>query len=104
MLLTAVLSQNYGRVEARYHAEDLLGVTLRRALNLTEDWLLSVVSEDDWNNHYKEILTSNFEDSKRLEEQRERWGEPDDEGKGEFVLERLEQPQESNFNFKPASL
>lgn len=103
MLLTSVLAFNYGRVESRYPTVDLLQITTRRALNLTEDWLLSVVSEDDWNDNYKDILTADFGDDERLAEQREKWGDPDEDGRGSFVLERKEQPATSNMNFKPAN-
>lgn len=69
-----------------------------------ETFLLANVSEDDWNNHYKDTLTTTLEDKERLEEQAERWGEPDKEGRGEFVLTRHEEvaPVPTNFNFKPA--
>lgn len=101
MLLTHTLAANFGRIESRYPSVDMLEVSLRRSLNLTEDWLLSVVTEDDWNKHYKEILTANFEDAERLEEQREAWPEGEN-GKGEFILVRKEQPETANISFKPA--
>lgn len=100
----AVLSANYSRVEARFSNENLLKCSTRRALNLTEDWLMSVVSEDDWNNHFKEILTLTLEDEDRFKEQLSNWGDPDEEGRGEFVLIRNEEEAPpSNFNFKPAT-
>lgn len=103
MLLVSALSVNYARVEARFPVEDLLTCTARRALNLTEDWLLSVVSEEDWNNHYKDILASSLEDQERLEDQMERWGDPDEDGRGEFNLVRRDTEEvPSNFNFNSA--
>lgn len=103
MLLMATLSANYGRIEGQFPNEDLLGST-RRVLNLTEAWLLSVVSEEDWEKHYKEVLTTDPNERQRLIEQRERWGEPDEEGKGDFQLVRGADPAptSSGFNFKPA--
>lgn len=100
MALTATLAVNYGRVEARFPNEDLLRVSVRRALNLTEDWLLSVISQEDWENQWREILTSNSGEAKRLQEQREKWGEAQDGKPGAFILERLdEQPATPAINF-----
>jgi len=95
----ALLSVNYSRVEGRFPMENLVKCSTRRALNLTEDWLLSVVSEDDWNNHYKDVLSVTFDDEERMDYQHDAWGEPDEEGRGEFILERNEDASVSNFNF-----
>lgn len=104
MLLLSLLSVNYSRVESRFPTENLLTCPARRALNFTEDWLLSVVSKDDWDNHYKNILTTDLAERERLAEQQELWGDPDEEGKGAFVLVRNEEEApSSNFSFKPAA-
>lgn len=62
-----------------------------------------MVSEDDWNNKYKAILSADIDEAKRLKEQAERWAQPSEDGRGAFVLERHENlPVASNFNFKQA--
>jgi hypothetical protein len=44
-----------------------------------------------------------FDDQERLEEQMTLWGEPDEEGRGEFILQRLDDVKvESNFSFSSA--
>lgn len=63
---------------------------------------MTVVSPEDWEEKFKPILSSNTDEEARLVELREKWGEPDEEGRGEFVLTRgdAEQPVSSNFNMK----
>lgn len=102
MFLTAQLAANYGRVEAKFPSVDLIACTARRALNLTEDWLLSVISQEDWENGVKEILTTTLSDEEQFGDIAERWGEPDDDGRGSFTLERNDEPPASNFNFSSA--
>lgn len=82
-----------------------MACTLRRGLNLIEAWLLTVVSQEDWERDYKPILTRTHEDNKQLEEVRERWGDPDEEGRGEFILVRNESAvSDPVINFKTAKL
>lgn len=65
---------------------------------------MSVVSPEDWESQFKPILASNTDDEIRLAEMREKWGDPDEQGRGEFVLVRNEeeQPATSNFNMGSA--
>lgn len=65
---------------------------------------MTVVSPEDWEANYKPILSTNTDDDTRLTEMREKWGDPDEQGRGEFILVRneVEQPKTSNFNMGSA--
>lgn len=64
---------------------------------------MSVVSPEDWEKQFKPILASSTDEERRLEELREKWGDPDPDGQGEFILIRNENPQESGSNFNMGS-
>jgi len=57
-------------------------------LNYSEAWLLSVVSDEQWNSDYKDILTLTFDEADKRREAQRKWRPADESGKGEFVLER----------------
>lgn len=64
---------------------------------------MTVISPEQWENDFKPILSVDTDEEARLAELREKWGEPDEQGRGEFILTRPEdQPVSSNFNMKSA--
>lgn len=65
---------------------------------------MTVVSPEDWEAKFKPILSSNTDEDARMEEMRDKWGEPQDGKAGEFILTRpdSEQPVSSNFNMGSA--
>lgn len=64
---------------------------------------MTVISPEQWENDYKPILANNVDEQQRLEELQEKWGEPDEGGRGEFVLVRHDPPSGgSNFNMGSA--
>lgn len=64
---------------------------------------MTVLSPEQWENDFKPILTATREDEERLADARTRWADSGLDGKGEFKLEREEQPENAAFNFGSGS-
>lgn len=70
--------------------EDLMASTVRRALNLTEAWLLSVISPEDWDNRYKAILNLTVETAREQRRARAVLAPESADGRGKMVVIREE--------------
>jgi len=80
-----------------------LSCSLRRALNLSESWFLSVISPDAWENDYKNIFSESLEQSRQRSEIEAEWAPKDDSGLGSFVLERRENAGASAISISVSS-
>jgi hypothetical protein len=70
---------------------------------LTLAWLLAVIDPEVWKTDYQPVLSRGFSDVAAEREARANWGDPDEQGRGEFRLERGPEVEGRKINFSPAT-